>query len=158
MKFSFYNKSSSVAYRLGHGVLASVLPTSVLLTMALGITHCGSSLVGGLDRAPNAVKVSLEYAPPVLVNNEKGQGLALVSTGTSLSVSVDGCASGYTVGSAGSPQTITSVVNLYNGDYTCLVKLQRFTLGSTNYSSVATGATNFSAWTAGSVATFANTG
>ena len=151
--------SASTAYRQGGRVLASVLPTSVV-TLALGLAGCGSSLVGGLGRDPTPVKVKLEYLPPVAVNLEnmenKSMGLGLVSTGTSLAVSVDGCASGYTVGSAATPQTITSVVNLYNGDYTCLVKLQRFTLGATSYSSVATGATNFSTWTAGSVATFAN--
>ena len=140
-------------------VFERLLACLSFLWVLVSVMACGSNMIGGLGRNPTPVKVSLEYLPPVAVNLENHpMGLGLVSTGSSLAVSVDGCASGYTVGSAGSPTTIASgVVNLYNGDRSCLVKLQRFTLGSTNYSSVATGATNFSTWTAGSVATFANT-
>jgi len=77
------------------------------MTLTLGMIGCGSAgIVGGLDRAPTAIRVSLDYSAPLAVNleNNPSAGLALVNSGSSLAVSVDGCASGYTVGSSSTPQ------------------------------------------------------
>ncbi len=106
------------------------------------------------------VPISTNYIPPPQIIGSMGlvddssQGLDLVSVATGINVSVTGCASGFTIGTT---LIQSGVVNLYKLDQNCLVKLQSFIFGTTTYSATATGATNFTTWTAGSVATFANT-
>jgi hypothetical protein len=121
-----------------------------------GIINCSQSNMG-LGVTQVGVPVSLLFKPQQFLNLEGGGDLGLVSTATSLFVSVSGCASGYTVGSGASPTAITTVVNLYKGDRGCLVKLEKFTLGSATYSSQGANAVAFSSFAAGGVATFQDT-
>ncbi len=138
---------------LGGLVKAVVLPVTAALTLAYGLWDCSATTMS-VALKPVSVPVALEKTGSSL-NLTDGLGLT-VNTGTTLNVAVTGCASGYTY-----TGTITSVVNLYNGDINCKVKLTSFilTIGSSTitYSATATGATNFTTWLAGDTATFANT-
>jgi len=101
------------------------------------------------------VPVSVSYIAPQAASLELagGDGLELVTTATALKVEVASCATGYIFGGS-TGGTITSVVNLYNGDQSCIVKLHGFTISGFNYTDANNGAVAFSTWTAGSVATF----
>lgn len=156
-------------------LLTPFLVTSAAALLSLGLTYCSNPSVGSgsdqvnVNQKPLQIPVSMQYIPPTQSSNletgtsSKGGSLGLddldlLTTGTALKVYIDGCASGYTVGTANAPVAITSTVALYNGDFTCLVKLASFTAFGSTYTAVATDATNFTAWTAGSVATFSNGG
>jgi len=160
------NKPKKTTLRI---LLTPFLVTSVAAVLSLGLSYCSSQSKSKIDMSqePNLeVPVNLQYIPPTKNTDFRtgettglalqDEGLELVSSGTALKVYIDGCASGYSVGTAGAPVAITATVKLYNGDFTCLVKLASFTLGSTVYNATGTGATNFTAWTAGSVATFSD--
>jgi len=136
-------------------LLTSVLPASLAMALGIGgLVNCSQSTMN-LGLAPVGVPVSLTYKAPQFLNLEGGSSdLGLVSTATNLFVTVSSCASGYTVGTGASPQAITSVVNLYNGDRGCIIQLEKFTLGSTTYSSQGQNAQAFSSTSAGGVATF----
>lgn len=170
MKNTFTKQSYAPVRR---GKVASGLSLAAILTaLTFGLWNCsGSGLFSGgkldIKSKTTPIPISILYRPSQTqtLNLETGtgdEGLGLVSTATNLFVSVSGCASGYTVGSGASPTAITSgVVNLYKGDYTCLVKLEKFTLGSVTYSSQGTSAVAFNTYAAGGYATFqdvANTG
>jgi len=145
--------------------LTSILPGAFapLFIAILSLWSCSNGYFS-VNSKTVPIGIDLSYRPPQSLNLEGrlDAGLNLVSTGTALKVQVSSCASGYTTGSVASPTAITSgVVNLYKGDQGCLVKLVDFTLGSITYtadSSRGTGAVNFSAWSAGSVASFAKVG
>lgn len=142
----------NVMPRKGFMVLAWVLLVFLILTLTL--VGCGRK------RRHENNKVNLPITL-VRVNNlglavdEPGvEGFGLTATATNLFVSVSGCASGNVV-NATTVNTGTISV-LYTGDRNCLVKLLRFTLGSTTYSATAAGAMNFTTWLVGDAATFAN--
>ncbi len=138
------------------------------LTLAFLVEQCSTGGTGDKSSmnakgATISIPVSAHYVPPPnmvgfglgLSNDDSSdQSLELVSSATGINVSVSGCASGFTLGTT---LIQSGVVNLYKLDQNCLVKLQSFIFGTTTYSATATGATNFTTWTAGSVATFANT-
>ncbi len=98
-----------------------------------------------------SIPVTLSYTPKTGL--DLSDSLDLASNATSVSISVTGCASGANYPSQLNP---TGVVSLFVGDRNCLVKLQSFEVFGTIYSATATGATNFTTWTPGSVATFAS--
>lgn len=135
--------------------------TKMLIIQAVLAAYCFGSC-SREDKSDNHISQKNPINIPVSIQNENSglklggnsSSLGLVSIGTNLQVSVSGCATGYTLSTAA---INSGTVKLYNGDKDCVVKLQSFTFGSTSYSATANGATNFSAWTSGSVATFANT-
>jgi len=134
---------------------AWMIPVFIFLSI-FGLQNCGR------DRHHDNNKISLPISlvgTPYNFNlssksEESSGSLNLVSTGTSLVVSVSGCASGNAV--SGFNVSTSTISLLYTGDRSCLVKLLSFNLGSTTYSASATGATNFTTWLAGDIATFAN--
>jgi len=144
MKTQGYQLKKSV----GGLVRTVVLPVTAALALAYGLWDCSATTMS-VALKPISVPVSIEKTGSVGLD---GLGLT-VSTGTTLNVAVTGCASGYSFATG----AITSVVNLYNGDRNCLVKLKSFVFGTTTYSATATGATDFTTWLAGDTATFANT-
>lgn len=80
-------------------------------------------------------------------------GFFLAANATSYSISLAGCASGFT-----STATEASTnLQVYKYDKTCLAKLTQFAINGITYSATATGATNFTTWAANDTATFANT-
>jgi hypothetical protein len=99
--------------------------------------------------------MSLDYVAPQAQNLElRGSSLGLVATGTALKVEVSDCITGYTFGGSTGTLVSSGFVNLYNGDRGCIVKLHEFAYGAFTYNDTNHGAVAFSAWTAGSVATF----
>lgn len=156
-----------------------LLPALLALTLTMGLLNC-SGQNGLFTSGANgrlqliSIPISLEYKAPQASNLEltggSDSGLELLATASSLLVEVSGCATGYTFGGS-SGGTITSVVNLYNGDRNCIVKLHGFTLNGSAYNETNTGAVPFSntdngltggspitGWAAGAVAKFAKTG
>ncbi len=103
-----------------------------------------------------SIPVNLNYLAPTTyrLDESNQQGLELVATATNLSASLTGCSSSL---SFGTTLLRASYIQVFLGDTNCLLKLQSYVIGSTTYSATATGATNFTTWTVGSVATFANT-
>ncbi len=91
---------------------------------------------------------------PVKLNNQLQKGpLSLVANATSFSISLAGCASGYT-----STATDASTnLQAYQYDIGCLAKLTQFAINGNTYSATATGASNFTTWAVNDVAVFANT-
>jgi len=160
--FNIKNKlSGSYAPRF---LLTAILPASVVIALGVGLIDCSgkSSLFSSGSGARLQlidVPMSLIFIPPKTSNLElagpSDGSLQLVDTATALKVEVSGCATGYIFGGS-TGGTITSVVNLYNGDRTCTIKLHGFTFQGNAYTDANDGAVAFSSWTAGQVATFSD--
>lgn len=134
----------------------SILFASSLIIISISfLSSCSNKDVLSISSKKFSVPVTVLYNIPRSLNLEEGDStnLNLVTTATNLVISVSNCSSGYSI----SPASISSgLVNLYNGDPNCLVKLTSFTIGSTTYS--ATGGTDFTSWLNNDVATFKDTG
>ncbi len=130
-------------------VLASGLLMFVVLFLHLSLESCSRDEKSKRE----SVQVPFSISKTNALALEDSESLDLVSNGTNIQISVSGCSSGFTYSTAG---INSGAVNLYKGDQNCLVKLQSFVFGTTTYSATATGATNFTTWTPGSMATFAN--
>jgi len=157
-----YRNHSSDDHEAEHSFAKYLMP-SLFLSIALGVlVNCsqqGSS--GRMSFGVNTVSVpvSLTYKAPAFLNLEdsSSDNLGLVSSATALFVTVTGCTSGYTTGTGASPTAITTNVLLYKGDRSCIIKLEKFTLGGATYSSQGVNAVAFSSTAAGGVATFQDT-
>lgn len=86
--------------------------------------------------------------------SERESGFALTAAATAYSIALEGCLSGFNSSVA---TEASNSMNVYKFDSGCLGKLTQFTLNGNVYSATATGATDFTTWTAGSLAEFANT-
>ncbi len=129
---------------------AQTLRVIVIFISILGISNCGS-LFRHSDSNNN---VSELIKIPISASPQNKASLELSTAATSITVQITGCSSGMTFG----PSVVTSgFIYLYKGDQNCLVKLNSFVYNANTYSATATGATNFTAWTAGNYGTFANT-
>lgn len=101
------------------------------------------------------IPVTVSFADSILNSNtDESTPLALVSTATNLFASVGGCLSGYTVSST---SITTGVVPIYQLDRSCVIKLDKFTFGSTTYSNAGVNVVDFTTWQVNDVATFQST-
>jgi len=167
MKTYFNNKKQSGTYA-PRSLLTTILAASVGVVLAASLLDC-SSQKGLFTSGSGArlqlipIPMKLEYQAPQATNLELTGGssdgsLGLLATASTFKVEVSGCITGYTYGGA-TGNTISTVVNLYNGDRGCIVKLHRFDLNSTTYSDATTGGTGvvpFTVWDGTQVATFSN--
>src|SRR4051812_13533798 len=131
MKIDF----NKFTYLLTSKAQALYLNFIIVVGIILLLTDCGSKY----DVYSNHSSASNVILIPISLDDSAD--LALVSnTATNLSAQVTSCLSGNNFG----PRTFPagSLVPLYNGDRSCLVKLLSFKLGTTTYSATATGATN----------------
>jgi len=141
--------------------------TGLLVLCLFTLTTCGKDELFGPRPAggkANQLDIPLSINPRAsALALDYSEGLNLQpNVAATPNITVSGCTNVSTFG----PTTIRSggTIRLYTGDTNCIVKLNSFVLGSTKYCasssatgcSSATGATNFSTWLAGDVATFQN--
>jgi len=131
----------------------------IALGVMMLLTMCGRNELFGPRPVGNANTLNIPFSVTYnaqafgLENSQNNLELA-PSTATNLSVQFT-CTNTSTWG----PYTVLSgaTIPIPTGGTNCLVKLLSFQFNSTTYSATQAGATNFTTWLAGNVATFADT-
>lgn len=114
------------------------------------VVGCGNPKVDDVsptDGSQTSDQVEEKITIDLLVA-EKAKSLSLTADATAFSISLEGCASGYT----STATEVSTGLQVYKFDQNCLAKLTTFTVGGIVY--VPTAATPFSTWLAGDTATF----